>query len=160
MTQQSILWPRFYFQAALDYFNARNVKPAIVVDNTVLKDSVLDGLDRVSGDDFVICIAVGYVTNLTVGDESVSFATKFNGIPHVLEVPYYAIHAVIAYLSQVTIEDDGSRNTLVMPKLVLPPGAAKRNERALTVKETTEVIEVADQIAASVQEVRVTHFKR
>lgn len=160
MTQPSILWSKYYFQAALDYLNARNVKPAILVDNKVLKDSVLDGLERVSGDDFVICIAVGFVTNLTIDDECVSFASKFNGIPHVLEIPYHAIHSVFAYKSQVLLEDDGSLNTLVMPKTVLPPGAAKRNERAASVRETTEVFEVEDQVATSVREARVSQLVR
>lgn len=128
----SILWPEYFFKAALDYLSDRNEKPAIIIDNTVMKDGVLSTREKVSGDDCVICISPSHVANFDIAREGISFSARFDGFQHHLNIPYEAITAIYAYDSTALLSDDGEVNMLVLPKVVLPPGAIRRKEEAAT----------------------------
>lgn len=123
-----ILWPKYYFTAALSYLTDRSEKPAIIVDNSVLHDGVLSTREKVSGHDCIICIANEFVTNFQINDDSVSFSARFNGFYHHLEIPFDAINAVYAYKSNCMINDNGEMNMFALPKVIMPPGATRRNE--------------------------------
>lgn len=125
-----ILWPKYFLKAAIDYFNARLEKPAIIIDNAILQDGVLATREKVSGDDCVVCLSQEYIANFEVDDFGISFSAKFNGFYHHLAVPYEAISAVFAYKSNCMINDQGEMNLLTLPKVILPPGAIRRNQSA------------------------------
>lgn len=126
----TILWPTYYLKTAIQYLTDRNQAPALIVDNSVLNDGVLATRSRGTGNDCVICIAPAFVANLEISDEGVSFSAKFDGFHHALNIPFEAINAVYAYRSDCMITDNGEMNMFVLPKVVLPPGSARRTEMA------------------------------
>jgi stringent starvation protein B len=150
---EPILWPKFYLKAALDYLTARNHKPALVVDNSMLQDGVLATREKVSGDDCVICLAPQYIANLELDDYGVHFSARFNGFYHHLVIPYECINAVYAYQTSAIIEDNGEMNMFVIPKVVYPPGAVKRNEAsaAKDLLNETAALNLEDQPAGDLE---------
>lgn len=162
---EPILWPKFYLKAAMDYLVARSLKPAIVIDNARLMDGVLATRDKVSGDDCVIVLAPQYIANLELGDTGLHFSARFNGFYHFLEVPYDCISAVFAHQVSNVIEDTGEMNVFVLPKVVLPPGAVKRNEATANKESLNEtlILNLEDQPAGDLESTRapiVASFKR
>lgn len=135
-----IHWPKYYLTAALQYLTDRSQKPAIVVDNTILNDGVLATREKVSGNDCVICIAPGFVANFEVDDYGVSFTVKFNGLYHHLSVPFEAITTVYAYQADAIVTDQGEQNVLTLPRVLLPPGAVRRNEAAAQKEKLNQTI--------------------
>lgn len=111
-----------------------------MVDNALLKDGVLATREKVSGSDCVICLAPQYVANLELGEYGLHFSARFNGFYHHLKVPYEYINAVFAYQARNMIEDTGEMNMFVLPKVVLPPGAVRRNEAAANKELLNETV--------------------
>lgn len=149
----------------MEYLTARNHKPAIVVDNAQLKDGVLATREKVSGDDCVICLAPQFIANLELGEYGLHFSARFNGFYHHLKIPYECISAVFAYQVKNMIEDTGEMNMFVLPKVILPPGAVRRNEAAAQKEllNETVLINLEDQPAGDLETSHapiVASFKR
>lgn len=162
---EPILWPKFYLKAALEYLTARTLKPAIVVDNARLHDGVLATREKVSGDDCVICLAPQHIANLELSEHGLHFTARFNGFYHHLEVPYDCITAVFAYQVSNILEDNGEMNVFILPKVVLPPGAVRRNEAAASKEMLNETVllNLEDQPAGDLEQTHapiVASFKR
>lgn len=162
---ETILWPKYYFKAALDYLTARSLKPAIVIDNTRLMDGVLATREKVSGDDCIIVLAPQYIANLELGDNGLHFSARFNGFYHFLEVPYDCINAVFAHQVSHVIEDTGEMNVFILPKVILPPGAVRRNEVAANKERLNEtlILNLEDQPTGELESTPapiVASFKR
>jgi stringent starvation protein B len=160
-----IHWPKYYLEAALKYLTDRSQKPAIVVDNAILKDGVLATREKVSGDDCVICIAPGFVANLELDDYGLSFSAKFNGIYHYLSIPYEAISVIYAYQADAMVTDNGEQNMLTLPRVLLPPGAVRRNEAAANREQLNQTVllnleDQPDQALSDNKAPIVANFKR
>lgn len=130
------LWAKYLIKAAIDYLNDRGVKACLMVDNTVLKDGVLAALHPQS-DDFVLCVAPGYTTELTLSDLDVTVAVRFDVIHHVVTIPYEAVRAVLAHETTGVINDYGQLNIITIPPVVYPPGAHYRIEKREAAASTT-----------------------
>lgn len=120
--------------------------------------------EKVSGDDCVICLAPDYIANLEMDDYAIRFTTRFNGFYHHLSIPYEAISLVYAYQCATMLEDNGEMNVFTLPKVVLPPGAVRRNEAAADREKLNEtlVLNLEDQPAQGSDAVipTVASFKR
>lgn len=137
-----ILWPRYFLKAALDYLFDRRARPAITVDNSILNDGILATREKVSGNDFVIVITPEYVANLDFDEYGISFTAKFDGIYHQLFIPYEAIIMIHSYQSKSVVNDNGEMNVFPMPKVIYPPGAARRNEAAAERERLNQAVSV------------------
>lgn len=121
------LWQRFLVKAAIDYFIERKVLACILVDNSILKDGVLESMHS-SKDyhEFIICVAPGYATQLDLDDFSMEVTVKFSAFTHRLEIPYEAIRAVLAAGSGGVLTDEGHMNIIEVPPPIRAPGAHRR----------------------------------
>ncbi len=127
------LWAKYLIHAAIEYFTDRHEKACLILDNVILDDPVLAGLDDVS-DDFVVCIAPGYTTQMDFGDTDLTIAVRFSDITHVMEIPYGAIKAVkIAQLDTI-LSDEGHLNIITIPPVVYPPRSKFRNDELMADK--------------------------
>lgn len=129
------LWAKHLIRAAVDYFNERSVKACLILDNTVLRDGVLASLKQDgAGEDFIVCIAPGFTTQLDFDETDLTIAVKFDNYAHVMCIPYNAIKAVIAANSGGVLTEDGHMNIISIPPVVYPPASRYRNEQDLAAK--------------------------
>jgi stringent starvation protein B len=124
------LWAKHLIRASIDYFNERTVQACLIVDNSVLKDGVLASLKQES-DDFIICVAPGFTTQLDFDETELNIAVKFDNLAHVMSIPYNAVKAVIAANSGGVLTEDGHMNIISIPPVIYPPASRFRNEHEL-----------------------------
>lgn len=125
------LWAKHLIRAAIDYFNERAVKSCLIIDNSILKDGVLDSLKQDGSDDFIVCIAPGYTTQLDFDETDLTIDVKFGDLDHIMQIPYNAIKAVMAANSGGILSEDGHMNIISIPPVVYPPASRYRNGQHL-----------------------------
>ncbi len=123
---QHPLWQRHLVEAAVSYFNQRQVQTCLLVDNQILKDGVLQAQSPDGRQEFLICVAPYFVTQMDFADHDLSTTIKFDGLIHTLCIPYHAIKAVLACDGTGILTDEGHLNVIDIPPVVYPPGAHYR----------------------------------
>jgi len=120
------LWARYLVHAAIEYFNNRAVKVCLLIDNTILKDGVLEAQNPNGSSEFIVCVAPGYTTQMDYGDQDLTISIRFAHLIHTLTIPYEAIRAVLGADTGGVLTDDGHINIIEVPPVIYPPGAPYR----------------------------------
>jgi len=84
----------YLIRAIRDWATDNNLTPQILVDATV--EGVRVPVNYVADGQIVLNIGVQAVEMLDMGNELLSFAARFNGSPHDVDVPIDAVLAVFA----------------------------------------------------------------
>lgn len=127
------LWAKHLTRAAIEYFTERQTKACLILNNLILKDEVLSRYDAVS-DDFIVCVAPGYTTQLDFGDTDLTVAVRFDDCGHVMVIPYHAIRAVTLAHARSIISDEGHLNIITIPTTIYPPWSKFRDPEEMTEK--------------------------
>lgn len=116
------LWQKYIIGAAIEYMNDRSIKPGIIVDNSILKDGVLESRQLDGRSEFVICVAPGFVTYMEYNTTGLSITAKFDYLEHSMEIPYHAVRAVVGIGVGGLACEDGHTNVIPVPPIIYPPG--------------------------------------
>lgn len=116
----SPLWQKYLIEAAIGYFNDRGVKPGLVIDNELLQDGVLQAKQMEGYNEFVICVAPGYTTQLKYGNTEMVVTARFDSMEYTMHIPYYVIRGVVGVGVGALLSEDGHTNVIRVPAVIYP----------------------------------------
>lgn len=135
------LWAKFLVRAAIGYFSQRAVKTCLLLNNAILQDGILEAMSAGGSDEFILCVAPGFTTQMEFGETDMTVAVRFDHLYHTIVIPYEAIKAVLASGSNSVLTDEGHINIISIPPVVYPPGAYCRRQAIEAAQPPAEILE-------------------
>ncbi|MNX85510.1 hypothetical protein D3C86_1173490 [compost metagenome] len=158
-----VVWAKHLVKAAIEYYCERKTRCGILVDNDILKDGMLTSINA-TRNDFIICIAPGYVTQMEYSSTEMNITVKFGDKWHVMSIPYGAICMVLTIDEKHTLTEDGHVNMISIPPVIYPTNSnhARRKKETMRVTNDRFVHEIVGQPAQEdlMGEVNVRLFNR